>query len=203
MYKVLCESWGFYWLFSRLCKSSLRLSCYLVPLEFIVSIKLRVLRSGKMASSLLVQLCCYLLLFASLSALKPAFQVVVPSLNALTVSGVPSSYVKRLFERSGPITVARRRRAPRKSFLYLSYCYWVVMWRSTLAPIGSTLVPRVTNQLKPTKMAYFARYVWYYGTIDIVWEWVLMITSIGAKLKKDGFVLNGQEKPSLSGISLV
>ena len=77
-------------------------------------------RARKMASSLLVRLCCYLLLFASLSALKSSFHGVLPSLNALTVPGVPSSYVKRLFERPGPISVARRRRALRKSFTYLS-----------------------------------------------------------------------------------
>ena len=76
-------------------------------------------QGSKMASSLLVRLCCYLLFFASLSTLKSYFQVVVPSLNDLTVPGVPSFYVKQLFKQQGPISVAQCRCALRKSSLYL------------------------------------------------------------------------------------
>ena len=66
-----------------------------------------------MASNLLVRLCC------SLLVCLPSKQVVAPSLNALTVPGVPSSYVKWLFEQPGPISVVRRVHALRKPSLYL------------------------------------------------------------------------------------
>ena len=103
------------------------------------------------------RLAVLLLFIVNLSALK-SFQVVVSSLNALTVPGVPSSYVKQLFEQPGPISVARRGHALHKSSC-LSYCYWVEMWCPTLPPSGSTPVTRVATQLRPTKMAFFARYV--------------------------------------------
>ena len=121
---------------------------------------------GKMVSSLLVRLCY------SLLVCLPSKQVVAPSLNALTVPGVPSSYVKWLFEQ--PSDFSNNQALSQLSDAYMLYasppctcCYWVEMGHPTLAPTGSTPVPCVASWLRPTKMVYFVRYVWY-ETIDCV-----------------------------------
>ena len=142
------------------------------------------------------------------------FLLVCPPSNLLSKSWYPPSMTWQCLEFPLPMSSNFSKnkvlsQLPDADVLYasppcicLSYCYWVEMWCRTLAPIGIIPVPRVESRLRPTKMAYFARYVWY-GIIDFMLRWVLMITPIGAKLKKDGSIPNAQWKPFLFGMSQV